>query len=146
MVKQPNETSQRRKLREQAHQRRIDLVRRRETLFDMAASGYTTDTIAAQFGLTANAVRRAMAKVVAAKRLDAPDQFVHLQVARLHKALRAAEAAVDRNEMRGVSAMVRVVAQLDRYHAPQAPARAALAAPSRQPLALTHAPEQVVET
>jgi AraC-like DNA-binding protein len=143
------EKSHREKLRERARERRIDLVRRREALFDMAASGYSTDTIATQFGLTPNAVRRALAKVVAAQRLDAPDHFVQLQVARLHKALRAAEAAVDRNEMRGVAAMVKVVAQLDRYHhaplvALQSPR--ALAAPSGEPLALTHAPARSVET
>jgi hypothetical protein len=66
------EQSQRASQRAIRRERRIALARRREALFDMAASGYSIETIAAQFGLTLRAVRRDMAKTVAARRLDAP--------------------------------------------------------------------------
>ena len=95
-----------------------------------------------------NASRRAMDQAVAARRLDSPRHFVQLQIARLMKALRAAEAAVDRNDLRGVAGMVKIVAQLDKYHQPALaapPTQPALPAPTLAPLALTHEPEQGVE-
>ena len=143
MIRIKKSMSHRQSLRDQARERRVALARRREALFDMAASGYSTPTIAAQFGLTAGQVRRHDAAAVAARRIEAPDHFVHLQIARLHKALRAAEAAVDRNDLRGVNGIVKIVAALDKYHQPAfaAPAaQAALPAPARAPLALTHEP------
>jgi AraC-like DNA-binding protein len=146
--KPPLEESLRAVSRETRRQRRIATARRRDALFDMAASGYSIEAIAAQFGLTPRAVRRDMAKTVAARRLDAPDHFIHLQVARLHKALRAAEAAVDRDDLRGIAGMVRIVAQLDRYHcfstaAP--PSLPALPLVESAPLALTHEPPRPAE-
>jgi len=147
MTESAKEKSQRQALRETARERRLALVRRREDLFDMAASGFSVEIIAGRFGLTPGAVRRAMAQVVAARRLDAPEHFLHLQVARLHKALRAAEAAVDRDDLRGVAGMVKIIALLDRYHRPAAaePVRAALSAQIRAPLALTHEPARDID-
>jgi len=142
-IKKPKSTRQ--SLRERARERRVALARRREALFDMAASGYSTPAIAAQFGITPGQVRRQYAAVVAAQRADAPDHFVPLQIARLHKALRAAEAAVDRGDLRGVNGIVKIVAALDKYH-PSAfaapPTQPALPAATRAPLALTHEPER----
>jgi hypothetical protein len=140
--------SKRQTLRDKARERRMGLVARREALFDMTASGYAIETIAAQFAITPGAVRRAIGQAVAARRRDAPGHFIHLQIARLHKALRAAEAAVDRNDLRGVAGTVRIVAQLDKYHRPALDAPAAqpeLPAPTPAPLALTHGPRLGVE-
>jgi hypothetical protein len=148
MSKPTPRKSERQTLREKARERRIGLVARREALFDMTASGYSIETIAAKFGLTSGAVPRALDQAVAARRLDSPRHFVQLQIARLMKALRAAEAAVDRNDLRGVAGMVKIVAQLDKYHQPALaapPTQPALSAPTLAPLALTHEPEQGVE-
>jgi hypothetical protein len=134
--------------RDKARERRISLVERREAIFELAASGYSIETIAARFGLAPRMVRRAIDATVTARRLDSPQHFVHLQIARLMKALRAAEAAVDRNDLRGVAGMVKIVAQLDKYHRPALAAPAtqpALPAPTLAPLALRHEPEQGVE-
>ena len=134
--------SRRQSLRDAARERRVGLARRREALFDMAASGYATETIAAQFAISAGQVRRQYAAAVAARRDDAPDHFVHLQIARLHKALRAAEAATDRGDLRGVDRIVKIVAALDKYHPPlfaAPPTQTELRGPSQAPLALTHA-------
>jgi len=148
MTRPAKHESLRNALRDQRRERRVARVRRREALFDMAASGYSIETIAEQFALTAKTVRRDMARVVKAKRRDAPDHFIHLQIARLHKALRTTEAALDRGDLRGVGPLVRIVAQLDRYH------RAELAAPMPQrrvapprsaPLALPGASAPVME-
>ena len=148
MTKLTPQESARQAKREKARERRIGLAARREALFELAASGYSIDTIAARFGLTPRAVRQAIDATVAARRLDSPRHFVQLQIARLMKALRAAEAAVDRNDLRGVTGMVKIVAQLDKYHQPALaapPTRPALPAPTLAPLALTHEPEQGVE-
>ena len=82
-------------------------------------------------------------RAVAGRRRDAPEHFVHLQIERLHKALRAAEAAIDRDDLRGVAGMVKIVAQLDKYHRPALAAPApqpALPAPTLALLALTYEP------
>jgi hypothetical protein len=148
MIKPAPPKSQRQALREKARERRMNLVARREALFDMAASGYPIAAIAAQFRLTPGAACRAIDQAVAARRRDAPGHFIDLQIARLHKALRAAEAAVDRNDLRGVAGMVRIVAQLDKYHRPALAAPAtqpALPAPAQTPLALTHETEAIAQ-
>jgi hypothetical protein len=148
MTRPATPKSRRQALRDKARERRMGLVARREALFDMAASGYPIGAIAAQFGITSGAARRAIDQAVAARRRDAPGHFIDLQIARLMKALRAAEAAVDRNDLRGVAGIVRIVAQLDKYHRPALAAPAtqpALASPPLAPLALTHEPDAIAE-
>ena len=148
MTRPAKDQSLRNALRDQRRERRVARVRRREALFDMAASGYSIETIAAQFALTPKTVRRDMARVVEARRPDAAEHFIHLQIARLHKALRTSEAALDRGDLRGVGPLVRIVAQLDRYHRsePAAPVRGQqLALPRRVPLALTSARAPIAE-
>ena len=76
------------------------------------------------------------------------ERYVHLQVARIEKALLAADAAIERGDVRAVSQYLKVVAALDRYHGlaaaltppepASAPAEPRLPAPA-PPLALTHA-------
>ena len=92
-------------------------------------------------------VKRAIDRAIDERRLDAPDRYVHLQVARLTKALRLADASIERGEFKAVGPIMRLVAALDRYHglgpasAPSRPAAgeppAALAPP---PLALPAPP------
>lgn len=148
MTRPAKDNSARNALRDKARERRIARVRRREALFDMAASGFSIETIAAQFSLTAKTVRRDMARAVEARRPDAAGHFIHLQIARLHKALRTTEAALDRNDLRGVAPLVRIVAQLDKYHRAELdapPQRMQLPPPRRAALALTHEPAPSAE-
>jgi hypothetical protein len=82
-------------------------------------------------------VKRALAE----RRLDAPESFAQVQVARLMKALRLAEAAVELGELKAVATYLRVVAALDRYHelaAGSSPPRRSIGAP---PLALPPPPK-----
>jgi hypothetical protein len=60
--------------------------------------------------------QREIDAALAERRLDAPDRYAHLQVARLTKALRLADALVDRGDLRAVGPVVKLVAALDRYH------------------------------
>src|SRR5208337_4039595 len=71
-------------------------------------------------------------RALAERRLDAPDRYVHLQVARLMKALRLADAALDSGDLKAIGPLVKVVNALDRYHG--------LAALSSQPPAPTAVP------
>ncbi len=117
-------------------------------MFELVVSGHSYEAIARETGLSPSALRRDVGKAIAARAIEAPERYVHLQVARIEKALLAADAAIERGDVRAVSQYLKVVAALDRYHglaaalAPPEPAsapaqpRLSAAAP---PLALTHA-------
>jgi hypothetical protein len=115
-----------------------------ENTFEVLAAGWSVQQIADARKVSVRTIQREIERAVAERRLDAPDRFVHLQVARLTKALRVADSRLDRGELAAVAPLVKVVAALDRYHwlidppdpvhAP--PANLPLPAP---PLALTHA-------
>ena len=84
--------------------------------FDLLASGYTPEQIAEVRKVSVRTIRREIDSAIARRQLDAPEQYVHLQVARLTKALRFADAALARGELKAVRALVEVVAAMDRYH------------------------------
>jgi hypothetical protein len=85
--------------------------------FDLLASGYSLEQIAEVRRVSARTIRREVDAAVARRRLDAPERYVHLQVARLTKALRFADAALERGDLKAVRALVTVVSAMDRYHA-----------------------------
>ena len=64
---------------------------------------------------SAATVRREIDRALAERRLDAPEHFASVQVARLVKALKLAEAAIELGELKAVATYLRVVAALDRY-------------------------------
>jgi hypothetical protein len=66
------------------------------------------------------------------RRLDASDRWAHLQVAHLTKALRLADASIERGELKAVGPMMRVVAARDRYHE-LGPASASSRPPASEP-------------
>ena len=61
--------------------------------FDMLASGFSPEQIAEVRKVSVRTIRREIDSAVARRKLDAPERYVHLQVARLTKALRFADAA-----------------------------------------------------
>jgi transposase len=103
-------------LRAQRRTRRATRFARRERYFSLLASGYTYSQIAKMVRTSVATVRREIDRALAERRLDAPERFAQLQVARLAKALRLAEAAVELGELKAVATYLRVVAALDRYH------------------------------
>lgn len=143
----PAAPSKRRRQREATRGRRLAEAERRRTMFDLVVSGYSYEAIARETGLSPSALRREVGKAIAARPVEAPERYVHLQAARVEKALLALDAAVERGDVQAVSQYLKVVAALDRYHglafalAPPAPAAAPalerLPAPAA-PLALTH--------
>ena len=126
--------------------RRARRVERRETYFDLLMSGYSVPQIAEATGVSVSAVRRAVAQALADRRLDTEEDYARLQVARLNKALRCADMALEEGDVKAIPHFVKVVAELDRYHGLarptplDAPARRLLIGPpAPAPLALTHA-------
>ncbi len=144
----PERLSKRQRQREATRARREATAERRQTLFELIVSGHSYEAIARETGLSPSALRRDGGKAIAARQIEAPERYVHLQVARIEKALLAADAAIERGDVRAVTQYLKVVAALDRYHglaaslAPPEPASPApeprLPAPA-PPLALTHA-------
>ena len=96
--------------------RRATRIARRERAFNLMASGYSHSQIAKTVRTSVATVRREIDRALDERRLDAPERFAQVQVARLVKALRLAEAAIELGELKAVATYLRVVAALDRYH------------------------------
>ena len=127
--------------RAEARKFRIARAMRRREYFELIVAGYSHEQVAARLGVSISTVRREVDRVVAARPCEAPEGFASLQVARLHKALRVVDCALDEGRLSAVGPLMRVVAELDRYHGREArlaAAPAALPPPSPAPLALTH--------
>lgn len=103
--------------------RRARRVERREIIFDLLMSGYSAPQIAKATSVSPSAVRRVVNQALAERKLDAPEHFVRLQVARLNKALRCADLSLEKGEMKAIPHFLKVVAELDRYHALARPMR-----------------------
>jgi hypothetical protein len=103
-------------VRAQRRARRARRTARQERYFGLMLSGYTLNQIAKMAQASAASVRREIDRAIAERRLDAPERFARVQVARLAKALRLAEAAIELGELKAVGTYLRVIAALDRYH------------------------------
>src|ERR1700722_7872425 len=90
--------------------------------FDLLASGYTPEQIAEVRKVSVRTIRREIDSAIARRKLDAPERYVHLQLARLTKALRIADAALERGDLKAVRALVKVVSAMDRYQGLRYPA------------------------
>ena len=102
--------------RGEAKARKMSKLAWSQSSFDLLASGYSPEQIAEVRKVSARTIRREIDAAIARRRLDAPERYVHLQVARLTKALRFADAALERGDLKAVRALVQVVAAMDRYH------------------------------
>jgi AraC-like DNA-binding protein len=123
------------------------LIRRREAYFDLLVAGYSIEQIASRTKKSPSAVRRAVRQALAKRRLDAPEDYARLQVARLTKALRCADVSLEEGDLAAIAPFLKVVRELNLYHgvnvgaARPAPPEIAPTAP---PLALTHSPGATV--
>jgi hypothetical protein len=151
MPDEPKPTSERALKRANGKIRREALVKRREAYFDLLVSGYSIEDIASNTKTSTSAVRRAVGQALAKRRLDAPEDYARLQVARLTKALRCADVSLEEGNLKAIAPFVKVVRELNLYHgvnvgrAPLSPPAALLeGVPASSPLALTHSPEVAV--
>jgi hypothetical protein len=144
----PNEStpaSERARKRAAGKTRREALVKRRETYFDLLVSGYSVEQIASHTKQSPSAVRRAVGQALAKRRLDAPEDYARLQVARLTKALRCADVSLEEGDLKAIAPFLKVVRELNLYHGVNFGCATPLApppeiAPQAPPLALTHSP------
>src|ERR1700679_2416216 len=123
------------------------LIKHREIYFDLLVSGYSIEEIASYMKKSPSGVRRAVGQALAKRRLDAPEDYARLQVARLSKALRCADVSLEEGDLKAIAPFVKVVRKLNLYHGVNVgPARLAPPAtlpdiaPTVPPLALTHSP------
>jgi transposase len=147
MADDPESTHRAVAVRAKRRARRENRITRREHCFNLMTSGYSLSQIAKMVQASAATVRREIDRALAERRLDAPERFAQVQVARLVKALRLAEAAIELGELKAIATYLRVVAALDRYHElaaggppPRRPADAPPPALPAPPRALTFAP------
>src|ERR1700722_9709784 len=151
MSDEPKPTSERARKRASGKTLREALIKRRETYFDLLVSGYSIEQIASHTKTSASAVRRVVGQAPAKRRLDAPEDYVRIQVARLTKALRCADMSLEQGDLKAIAPFVQVVRELNLYHGvnvdpagPTSPAPPEIA-PTSAPLALTHSPGGAVE-
>ncbi len=142
--------SQRAAAQAAAKARRLKRAERREACFKFFVSGFSPHEIAAAMKATPASVRRLIDQAIRERRLDAPERYAQVQVARLSKALCLIDHRIERGGAGAVTPLIKLVAELDRYHGldarsrrlvpiePRRPQNPAL--PPAVPLALTHEP------
>jgi hypothetical protein len=91
-------------------------IERREAYFDLLVSGYSIEQIASHMKKSPSAVRRAVGQALAKRRLDAPEDYANIQVARLTKALRCADVSLEEGDLKAIAPFVKVVRELNLYH------------------------------
>jgi thioesterase domain-containing protein len=136
--------SNRAKARAATRARRARVAALRQGYFDALVSGFTPDEIAEATHANVRTIRREIGRALDERRLDSPERYAHLQVARLNKALRLADARIEKGDLAAVRPLATLVAALDRYHGLRTPSMPPLSAPLAPlalpppPLALTH--------
>jgi hypothetical protein len=144
MSDEPKPTSERARKRAAGKILREALIKRREAYFELRVAGYSIEQIASHMKKSPSAIRRAVAQALANRRLDAPEDYARLQVARLTKALRCADVSLEMGDLKAIAPFLKVVRELNLYHgvhvgsARPAPAAAPQFPPPSPPLALTH--------
>jgi hypothetical protein len=116
MTEEQEAQSERARERGAANARRKAKLAWSQSSFDLLASGYSPEQIAEVRKVSVRTIRREIDSAIARRQLDAPERYVHLQVARLTKALRFADAALESGDLKAVRALVTVVSAMDRYH------------------------------
>ena len=109
--------------------RRARAAALRQGYFKALASGFTPEQIAEASHASVRTIRREIDRALDERRLDAPERYVHLQVARLTKALRVADYHIEQGDLAAVGPLATLVAALDRYHGLRVPSPQAASAP-----------------
>ncbi len=146
MTEDPKFPTQRARTRAAARARRAKRIERREAWFELFASGYTHRQIADVMGASVATVRRVIDAAIDERRLDAPDRYIHVQVARLNRALSHADLKLAQGDPKAFAPYIKLVAELGRFHGLDGrnrqtlrASRAARSPSTPAPLALTRA-------
>ena len=87
-----------------------------EACFELISAGHSYAEVAQHLMVSERTVRRDVARVIDERRLDAPERYIHMQVDRLTRAMRAADSRVERGDMKAVQPLIKLIGALDRYH------------------------------
>jgi hypothetical protein len=109
MSDEPKPTSERARKRAAGKILREALIKRREAYFELLVAGYSIEQIASHMKKSPSAIRRAVAQALANRRLDAPEDYARLQVARLTKALRCADVSLEMGDLKAIAPFLKVV-------------------------------------
>src|SRR5271157_3926688 len=102
MTDEPPPPSRAAQTRAAGRARRAQKAAMRRALLEALASGVTHREIAAARKVSVATIRREIDKAIAAETLDGPRRYVHLQVARLNKALRLVDMRIERGDLKAV--------------------------------------------
>jgi hypothetical protein len=145
MSDESNPTSERARKRALGKIGRDLSIKRREAYFDLLVAGYSIEQIATAMKKSPATVRRVIGQALAKRRLDAPEDYARIQVARLTKALRSADESLEEGDVRAIAPFLKVVRELNLYHGLNLgsarvgpPAEVLEIAATSPPLALTH--------
>ena len=83
MTDEPETLSRRAAERKASKTRREVKAAMEQVAFEAVAGGWSTEQIAEMRGVDARTIRREIERVLARRRLDAPERYVHFQVSRL---------------------------------------------------------------
>jgi hypothetical protein len=112
----PSETRARNRRRELLREARRLRAARKDRMFGYVVSGMPHGAIARMENCSVQAVRKAIAHELAERRIAPAGDFAKLQIARLNDALMAASSKMLEGDMAALDRVVKIVAELDRYH------------------------------
>ena len=108
-------SSQRAEAREAAKLRRIEQRERRRRLLDLVAAGHPYEQIAEIAGVSLATLKRQVRLALGERPPEPAETFVALQRERLNKALQYTDLALERGDLRAVSALIALLPQVERY-------------------------------
>ena len=91
--------------------------KRERRILDLLTRGVSVAEIAAREGVREKSMRAIVRDILARRMPEPPAEFVALQVSRLNEALLVAYGAMSGANLRAVDRVVKIVRELDRYHA-----------------------------
>jgi transposase-like protein len=100
----------------EARAARIAKFEREKVVVDCLNRGVSVAEIAAHLGIGEKRTRAVIREILAHRMPAPPEEFVAIQVGRLHEALQVAYSALGGQNLQAVDRVVRIVRELDRYH------------------------------
>ena len=88
---------------------------RRTRIFARLREGWAYDEIAREERVSAERIRQIVAEVLGKRVIDRGADHAHLQLERLRPALRVANEAIGRGELKAVGPLIRLIDRLDRH-------------------------------
>jgi hypothetical protein len=88
---------------------------RRQRIFARLREGWAYDEIAREERVSAERIRQIVAEVLGKRVIDRGVDHAHLQLERLMPALRVAEEAIGRGELKAVAPLIKVIDRLDKH-------------------------------